>query len=221
MKQCKKCGEVKPFAEYHKNKSRPDGHTDQCKQCVKERYQEKNKDRIEAKNKRMSHNKKHKKAKSRERAADRYQRDKERIKKLNRERSRSYAYKKKRRDRERKRLASDPIYKLGKNLRARILKALKNNIKATSTTNLTGCPIAHARKHLESQFTNAMNWDNHGIHGWHIDHIIPCDSFDLSDPYQQRQCFHYTNLQPLWALENESKGNLIPHNHQPELHIAI
>jgi hypothetical protein len=52
-----------------------------------------------------------------------------------------------------------------------------------------------------------MTFDNFGK--WHIDHIIPCASFDLTKPEQQRQCFHYTNLQPLWAFENLSKGSKI------------
>ena len=52
-----------------------------------------------------------------------------------------------------------------------------------------------------------MSWDNYGIHGWHIDHIRPCASFDLTDPEQQRQCFHYPNLQPLWAFDNLSKND--------------
>jgi hypothetical protein len=51
-----------------------------------------------------------------------------------------------------------------------------------------------------------MNWSNYGLHGWHIDHIRPCASFDLSKSEEQRKCFHYTNLQPLWAKENLSKG---------------
>jgi HNH endonuclease. len=51
-----------------------------------------------------------------------------------------------------------------------------------------------------------MSWDNYGRDGWHIDHIRPCASFDLTDPEQQRQCFHYTNLQPLWAADNIRKG---------------
>jgi hypothetical protein len=52
-----------------------------------------------------------------------------------------------------------------------------------------------------------MTWENHGRYGWHIDHIRPCASFDLADPEQQRKCFHYTNLQPLWASENMRKGD--------------
>ena len=49
-----------------------------------------------------------------------------------------------------------------------------------------------------------MSWDK--INLIHIDHIIPCSSFDLSDPKQQKICFHYTNLQPLWAVDNLKKG---------------
>ena len=51
-----------------------------------------------------------------------------------------------------------------------------------------------------------MSWDNYGTHGWHIDHIRPCASFDLSDEEQQKICFHYTNLQPLWAEDNLKKS---------------
>lgn len=54
-----------------------------------------------------------------------------------------------------------------------------------------------------------MSWANYGFHGWHVDHIRPCDSFDLTDSKQQEQCFHYTNLQPLWSIENWSKGTKI------------
>jgi len=50
-----------------------------------------------------------------------------------------------------------------------------------------------------------MTWSNYGK-GWHIDHIKPCASFDLSNPEQQKICFHYTNLQPLWAIDNIKKG---------------
>lgn len=65
------------------------------------------------------------------------------------------------------------------------------------------------KKHLEKQFQNGMTWKNHTKDGWHIDHIIPCSFFDLSDPEQQKECFNYKNLQPLWAEDNLSKGNNI------------
>jgi hypothetical protein len=62
-----------------------------------------------------------------------------------------------------------------------------------------------------------MNWDNYGFYGWHIDHIRPCASFDLSKPSEQRKCFNYTNLQPLWATENWGKrDSLIMVKHNPK-----
>ena len=66
-----------------------------------------------------------------------------------------------------------------------------------------GCSIEFLKEYLEKQFKSGMNWDNYGE--WHVDHIIPCVSFDLSDPEQQKKCFYYTNLQPLWAIENLEK----------------
>lgn len=70
-----------------------------------------------------------------------------------------------------------------------------------------GADIETVKKHLESLFQNGMTWDNHGFDGWHIDHIVPCAAFDLTDPEEQKKCFHYTNLQPLWAKDNLSKGD--------------
>ena len=56
----------------------------------------------------------------------------------------------------------------------------------------------------ENKFEDGMNWDNQGE--WHIDHIKPCDKFDLSKEIEIEKCFHYKNLQPLWGLDNLSKG---------------
>ena len=72
---------------------------------------------------------------------------------------------------------------------------------------MLGCSIKDLIIHIEKQFKEGMTWDNHSYNGWHIDHIIPCASFDLSDPEQQKKCFHYTNLQPLWKQDNLSKSD--------------
>ncbi len=50
-----------------------------------------------------------------------------------------------------------------------------------------------------------MTWDNHGLYGWHIDHVVPLSSFDLTDHKQVKKACHWFNLQPLWAKENLSK----------------
>ena len=113
---------------------------------------------------------------------------------------------KKRMDYKRKRLAEDPLFKLIYGLRSRILLAIKSQAgeKAAKSMELLGCSVQHVRDHLESQFTEGMTWENRGE--WHIDHIRPCASFDLTDPEEQRKCFHWTNLQPLWAIDNIKKG---------------
>jgi endogenous inhibitor of DNA gyrase (YacG/DUF329 family) len=97
-------------------------------------------------------------------------------------------------------------YKLRCVLRSRISKFFKRVKKSKKTSELIGCEYETVRLHIEKQFKDGMTWENHGTHGWHIDHIIPCASFDLTDPEQQKKCFHYTNIQPLWASENLSKG---------------
>lgn len=87
-------------------------------------------------------------------------------------------------------------------IRNRIRIALKHTHKHSKTVELLGCSIEQAREHLQKQFQLGMSWNNYNIKGWHIDHIVPCSSFDLTKEEEQRRCFHYTNLQPLWAHEN-------------------
>jgi hypothetical protein len=107
---------------------------------------------------------------------------------------------------EKHRKLTDPSFKLLKTLRSRLNSALnKRTIKGGSTMDLIGCEILFLKGYLEDKFTEGMSWENHGK--WHIDHIRPCASFDLKEEGEQMKCFHYTNLQPLWAKDNLSKGS--------------
>jgi hypothetical protein len=72
---------------------------------------------------------------------------------------------------------------------------------------LLGCSVEELKKYLEIKFKEGMSWNNYGLRGWHIDHIIPCSKFDLIKEEEQKKCFHFSNLQPLWWNENLSKGN--------------
>ena len=89
------------------------------------------------------------------------------------------------------------------------MNSATKGLMSDSTKELIGCSLEQLKIHLENRFTKGMNWQNYGRNGWHIDHIKPCTSFDLTDPKQQQECFHYSNLQPLWAKDNISKGNKI------------
>jgi len=96
-------------------------------------------------------------------------------------------------------------FKIRGNLANRLRSAIKNNSKSEKTELLIGCSFEFLKKHIESQWSEGMSWDNYTTKGWHIDHIIPCASFDLSKEEEQKKCFHYTNLQPLWWYDNLSK----------------
>ena len=102
---------------------------------------------------------------------------------------------------------TDLLFKLKCNLSNRIRAALKNKkiIKSQSTLNMIGCDLETIKAHLEKQFTKGMNWENQGE--WHIDHIIPCASAKTEE--ELIKLFHYTNLQPLWAIDNILKKDKI------------
>ena len=88
--------------------------------------------------------------------------------------------------------------------RKRVSNALGGRSKSAPTLALLGCSVDQCRAHLERQFVDGMSWANRTK--WHVDHIRPVASYNLSDPKQQRACFHYSNLQPLWARDNLIKG---------------
>jgi hypothetical protein len=67
---------------------------------------------------------------------------------------------------------------------------------------ILGCSKPDLIAHIEAQFLPGMSWANYGRKGWEIDHIKPCASFDLTQHDQVLLCFHYTNLRPLWRLDN-------------------
>jgi len=92
--------------------------------------------------------------------------------------------------------------------RRRIYMAIRNQYtsKSLSTIELLGCSYKELKLYIESLFTLEMTWEKLLDGKIHLDHIVPCASFDLSKPEEQKKCFHYTNLQPLWAEDNLKKG---------------
>jgi hypothetical protein len=104
---------------------------------------------------------------------------------------------------------TDAHTKIRDNLSLRMRLALKeqNLTKRNTTNELIGCTIPELKKYLEKKFQKGMTWKNQGRYGWHIDHIKPCSLFDLSIESEQKKCFHFSNLQPLWAKDNIIKSN--------------
>ena len=107
-------------------------------------------------------------------------------------------YVKKRRD-------TDPLFKLAMSMRSRMnlfIKRSKFN-KNARTFKLIGCSPDQLKEHIEKQFKYGMTWKNHG--DWHIDHIKPLSLAKSTE--EMNKLFHFSNLQPLWALENIKKSN--------------
>lgn len=190
MKKCNKCQQTKESIEFHKHKRSKDGLNAFCKLCKKEyefNYRLEHKDAIKSQQATYYVNNTQKilnKTKA------------WRAQNIENDRKRKQVYNKTR--------LSDTA-KLARSIRSRLSRIISNQ----STSKLVDCSWAELKTHLESQFLPDMTWENHSLYGWHIDHIIPLSAFDLSDPEQLKKACHYTNLRPLWAKDNLSKGSKI------------
>lgn len=216
MKKCHMCFLEKEDNEFNK------GRCNQCKLCEikwKKEWYQKNKQKLAKKAKKY---RKQNLQAIKEKKKQYYIKNKTHIdvkNKLHREKNREhlnkksneYYYKNKKiiHQKQKEYLRNNIQAKTKHNLRTRINLVLKGKIKSGSTMNLLGCDIQFFLQYIESKFLPGMTWKNHTKKGWHIDHIIPCSSFDLTDPEQQKKCFHYTNLQPLWAEDNLRKSDKI------------
>ena len=212
-KICSRCLIEKSYSEYHKNKSTRTGISSYCKFCASQyknqphrkekakarekKYQIENKDSIKIRRKIYSSSQKCKDARRAYRAKTREK---------DREYERSYreANRDKINSNIRKRQMTDIQFKIKHSLRSRLYKTVTGKNKSTSVIDLIGCDIQFLLSYLENMFIEGMSWDNYGK--WHIDHIRPCASFDLSNIEDQKICFNYKNLQPLWAEDNLRKG---------------
>ena len=142
--------------------------------------------------------------KNKEQLQDNYFKNAEYIKEQHKKYRRRPETKELRRNYSTNKYKTDINFRLVTLCRNRIWRALKGEIKSASTMELIGCTPNELRRHMESLFEPLMTRENHGL--WHLDHIKPCFKFDLTDPAQQRECFNWSNLQPLWAVDNLRKG---------------
>jgi hypothetical protein len=111
--------------------------------------------------------------------------------------------------RKKERYATEEQFRAMVILRARLSSIFRTKgiRRSARTEALLGADFRFVKNYLEKLFSPGMTWLNRGKHSWHVDHIRPCSSFDLTDPEQQKLCFHYTNLQPLWAVDNLRKSD--------------
>jgi len=191
-KVCYRCKNLKPHSCFYQDNTTKDKLKVSCKECISKYsklYNILNKDKIQIKNKEW-------KTKNAEYA--------KKCTSLYFENNKNYLYKKST-EYHNNRYNIDPIFKLKKLLRNRINKAIFNKNITFKTTELIGCSLIQFKLYLESQFKPEMTWENYG-NIWEIDHKIPCALFDLTDIEQQKQCFHYTNTQPLFKTTEIAKS---------------
>jgi hypothetical protein len=191
-KKCNSCEKTRDFSEFYKDSSKKHSISTFCKECVLKKvkgYYVKNKKKCQENHKKWV-----------EKNKTKYLTYLKEYRSVNKDYLNQY---------ERERSKTDINFKMLKNLRSRLRSALKNNQKTGSAIESLGCTIEDLKKHIESQFKEGMNWNNHGYRGWHIDHIQPLSSFDLTDKEQLLKACHFSNLQPLWAKENLKKSNKV------------
>jgi hypothetical protein len=102
--------------------------------------------------------------------------------------------------------ATCPAFAASRKIRNLVNKAVKRGTgqKTSRSEVYLGCTVLEAKAHIEAQFAPGMTWMNGGE--WHIDHIKPIAAFDIADPDRDFKANHYTNLQPLWAVDNMRKN---------------
>lgn len=207
IKKCGGCQVEKPFSEFNKCKDGKFGLHNHCRECSKlskKKWELNNKEWIkEYGNNPINYNRARKLYKIKY-DNDPVFREKELNK--NRERRRQEPAKIKARE-QRKKWIQIPHNHISQTLRGRIRAGLKDICKTASTEKLLNCSFEFLKNYLELKFQSGMSWDNYGE--WHIDHIIPCNYFDFNIEDNQRICFNYKNLQPLWGKDNIKKQNKV------------
>jgi hypothetical protein len=208
MKKCCRCSIEKQFNDFHKNKHSKDGYKAACKECRKKESKEaydpvKQKEYREANKDKRKKNHKDWYFKNREKRL----KQKKEWREANKEKTRQYRIDNKDKIREwNRKNRENPLVRLKDSCRSRIRLVIKNKSysKNKTTEDMLGCSWEDLKKHLESQFTEGMTWDNYGK--WHIDHIKPlCLAKTEEEMYKLN---HFSNLQPLWAIDNLSKGGI-------------
>lgn len=185
-KFCSRCNKLLSFDCFQKNSSNKDGLQSWCRSCRKESF-----DLSYKKDKRLYD-------------SLLYQKNKE----IRKNKARLY-YKNNKTliyTRVKIRYSADSAYRLSSLLRRRMSKLITRQQRAGSAIRDLGCSLEHLKLHLELFWDAGMSWSNYGKKdGWVVDHIIPLGSFDLTNRRQFLVASHFTNLQPLWYVDNQIK----------------
>lgn len=227
MKICCRCNQIKPFEDFNKLLKAKDGLKYYCRECQTIEYYKNQEQNIKQKRLYYQNNKEtfSQKAKEyrnknatklKEKRKNYYNNNKEKfLQKQKAYRSRDDV-KARRNQLERERKANDRFFAIIANLRTRLSEILsgKRTNRAGSTKKLLGCDLITLKKYLESYFLPGMSWDNYGRDGWVCDHTIPCEAFGPLTEENQRKCFHYSNLKPMWESDNCSKAAVFELNGQ-------
>tara|TARA_R110002153_G_scaffold269051_1_gene434397 strand:+ start:65 stop:895 length:831 start_codon:yes stop_codon:yes gene_type:complete len=199
-KKCSKCKEIKSKTLFYNSTKQK-----QCKSCIRDYHKKRRNKKREEKNKLREETKHIREANKKKRQKLYYINNKEKYEKyykqnknkLNKQSTKNHN----------KRYSKDNLYRFKCLLRSRTSNAFTKSRwnKNTSNEEMLGCSYETAFKHIERQFIYGMNWKNQGE--WHIDHIIPLASAKTEK--RVKELCHYTNLQPLWALDNLRKSDSI------------
>jgi hypothetical protein len=229
-KICSKCKVEKDVCEFYNNKGRFDGKRPECKMCSNKQstlYNKKNKDKVDSIKQKYVDNNKEKVVQSKKEWFDKNPEYKKKyynknIQNILEKRKKNYrdntekkieyskAYAKTYKDiinkKNKIRYDTDVLYKLKSSMRSRLRSFLKTKQvkKQNGTFQIIGCTPEYLKEYIEKQFFSNMSWDNYGLYGWHIDHIIPLSSAKTEE--EMYKLCHYTNLQPLWAEDNLKKN---------------
>ena len=210
-KICIKCNSKKDLSEFSKHKTNVGGFNNKCKKCVCEYGKEHRLKNIEKERERAKKYYENNKEKIKEKDKIRFLENPEKfrnikLKSYHKNKTKDEQIERRRKYRKHKR-KTDVKYRLANVVRRRIIHYIRiNNItKKNKTFDIVGCTPQFLKEHLEGQFKDGMSWDNYGFYGWHIDHIIPLSSAKTEE--ELYGLCHYTNLQPLWAKDNLSKGS--------------
>lgn len=190
LRKCKKCEIEKPLSDFRSHKTSRDGKSIICKRCLNRQCRKLREAKIKAGN-----------AAVREAKGQRLVLNKSEIEELRKNAIEEFI-----KNKPKKNVKRSPQWKRATSLRSQLRLLVRGLAEYDSLKELVGCDHETLKVHLESLFQEGMSWENYGKHGWHVDHIKPCIAFDLTNKAQAMQCFHFTNLQPLWASENWSKG---------------